>query len=198
MSQNDDATRESCEQLPGLSAVERADLVRLARQALVQYLGEGTMPSCETHSAAMLQQRATFVTLTVRDTGVLRGCRGEVVARQPLIESVVNMAIAAATDDPRFPTVDLAEVSDLHIEISVLSPMEPITPDAIEIGRHGLMIMKGRNAGLLLPQVPVEYGWGREEFLNALCRKAGVPLGTWRGSGVQLFGFECEVWGEED
>jgi len=196
MSQNDDSTPEPLEALPRLSEADREDLLRLARQALAQYLGEGTTPNCETHSGALLQHRATFVTLTDRDTGMLRGCRGEVVARQSLLESVVNMAIAAATDDPRFPTVDLSEVSRLHIEISVLSPMEPIAPSAIEIGRHGLMIMKGRNAGLLLPQVPAEYGWDREEFLNALCRKAGLPPGTWQSSGVQLYGFECEVWGE--
>jgi len=198
MSANGNARPEAFQPLPRLSAAVRGDLLRIARQSLVQYLGEGTMPDCQTDSAALLEPRATFVTLTDRDTGMLRGCRGEVVARQSLIESVGSMAIAAATDDPRFPPVDLAEVSRLHIEISVLSPMEPIEAGAVEIGRHGLMIMKGHNAGLLLPQVPVAYNWDREEFLDALCRKAGLPRGTWKSAGIQLYGFECEVWGEED
>ncbi|UCG86398.1 MAG: AmmeMemoRadiSam system protein A [Gemmatimonadota bacterium] len=198
MSQNEDDAPDAREPLPRLSEVDREELLRLARQTLIQYLGAGAVPSCKTDRSALLEQRATFVTLTVRDSGMLRGCRGEVVARQSLIESVINMAVAAATDDPRFPVVDLAEVPGLHIEISVLSPMEPIEPGAVEIGRHGLMIVKGRNAGLLLPQVPIAYRWDREEFLDAVCRKAGLPLGTWRSAGVQLYGFECEVWGERD
>lgn len=180
-----------------LSDEDKETLLHLARQTLVDFLAAGRTPDCVTDSPALLEQRATFVTLTVRETGDLRGCRGEVVARQQLIESVVSMAVASATDDPRFPTVTLAEVSDLHIEISMLTPLQPIQPDDVVVGKHGLMISKGRLSGLLLPQVPVEWNWGRQEFLDSVCRKAGLPRDTWKDPGAQLFGFECEVWGEE-
>jgi AmmeMemoRadiSam system protein A len=197
MSEDEQQTRDTLKSLPHLSARDREELLRLARRTLVLHLEHGTTPSCATDLDALLEPRATFVTLTERDTGMLRGCRGEVVARQPLIESVAAMAIAAATDDPRFPRVSLAEVHRLRIEISVLSTMDPIEPAEIEIGKHGLMIVRGHAAGLLLPQVAVEYGWRVEEFLGALCRKAGLPAGTWRSRDVQLYGFECEVWGED-
>jgi AmmeMemoRadiSam system protein A len=180
-----------------LSDEDKETLLHLARQTLVDFLEAGRTPDCVTDSPALLEQRATFVTLTVRDTGDLRGCRGEVVARQQLIESVVNMAVASATDDPRFPPVTLAEVAGLHIEISMLTPLESIQPDDVVVGKHGLMISKGRLSGLLLPQVPVEWKWGREEFLDSVCRKAGLPSDTWSDPDAQLFGFECEVWGEE-
>jgi AmmeMemoRadiSam system protein A len=181
-----------------LSEADRQALLRLARQTLVEFLDSGRTPATATDSQALREKRATFVTLTVRETGELRGCRGEVAARQPLIESVVNMAVASATDDPRFPPVALAEVPGLHIEISVLTPLRPINPDDVSVGKHGLMISKGRMSGLLLPQVPVEWNWDREEFLESVCRKAGLPQGTWRDPEVQLFGFQCEVWGEEE
>ncbi len=108
-----------------LSDEDKETLLHLARQTLIDFLEAGRTPDCVTDSPALLEQRATFVTLTVRETGDLRGCRGEVVARQQLIESVVSMAVASATDDPRFPPVTLAEVSDLHIEISMLTPLQP-------------------------------------------------------------------------
>jgi uncharacterized protein (TIGR00296 family) len=79
----------------------------------------------------------------------------------------------------------------------MLTPLQPIHPDDVVVGRHGLMISKGRQSGLLLPQVPVEWSWGREEFLDSVCRKAGLPRDTWKDPDAQLFGFECEVWGEE-
>jgi AmmeMemoRadiSam system protein A len=110
---------------------------------------------------------------------------------------VSNNAISSATDDPRFPPVTAAEVPYLHIEISVLTPMRPIQPEQVEVGRHGLMITKGPNSGLLLPQVPVEWNWSREEFLDSVCRKAGLPPGTWRDADAELLSFECEVWSEE-
>jgi len=104
--------------------------------------------------------------------------------------------IASATDDPRFPPVAMGEVAALHIEISALTPLESITPEEVEVGRHGLLISRGEYSGLLLPQVPVDHGWDREQFLDWVCRKAGLPDGTWRSSDAELRGFECEVWHE--
>ena len=184
-------------QPPTLTDEDKLALLHLARQTLVDYLGNNTLPDLETDSAALLQPRATFVTLRAKDTDELRGCRGEVVARQPLIESIAHTAISSATEDPRFMPVTAEEVPFLHIEISALTPMTPILPEEVIIGRHGLMIQKGPYAGLLLPQVPTAYDWGREEYLEALCHKAGMPGGAWREPGVELLAFEAEVW-EED
>ena len=182
----------------GLSAEDKQTLLHLARQTLNDYLGNGRLPDFEPASPSLLQPRAAFVTLRVRETGDLRGCIGEVIAREPLWKCVLNMAIAAATSDPRFPPVAIGEVPHLHIEISALTPMQPIKPEEVVVGRHGLMIVKGLDRGLLLPQVPVEQGWGREEFLRGLCRKAWLSPNAWKDKDTQLYGFEAEVWGEEE
>jgi AmmeMemoRadiSam system protein A len=173
-------------------------LLRLARKSLYDYLREGKLPQCQTDSAALLEPRATFVSLWDRRSGELRGCRGEVPARRPLVQSVANMVLASATDDPRCPPVTLDEVPELRIEISMLTPLEPIRPEEIVVGRHGLMITQGESSGLLLPQVPVRYGWDPKEFLRGLCRKAGLADDAWKADDTQLRGFETEAWGEEE
>jgi len=181
-----------------LAAEDKQALLRLARQTLNDYLGKGTRPDLEPTLPALLQPRAAFVTLRVRETGALRGCVGEVIAREPLWECVMNMAVAAATGDPRFPPVQVDELPGLHIEISALTPMKPIKPEQVVVGRHGLMIVRGLERGLLLPQVPVEQGWDREEFLRGLCHKAWLPENAWKAKDAQLYAFEAEVWGEEE
>jgi len=181
-----------------LSAEDKQALLRLARQTLNSYLGDGAPPDFKPISPALSEQRAAFVTLRVRETGDLRGCIGEVIAREPLWECVRNMAVAAATEDPRFRPVTIDEVPGLHIEISALTPMKPIKPGEVVVGRHGLMIVKGFDRGLLLPQVPEEQGWNREEFLRGLCLKARLPSNAWKDKDTQLYGFEAEVWGEEE
>jgi AmmeMemoRadiSam system protein A len=108
------------------------------------------------------------------------------------------MAVAAGTQDPRFTPVSVAELKALTFEISALTPMTPIRPDEVEVGRHGLMISRGHFSGLLLPQVPVEQRWDRETYLRGLCAKAGLPSDAWRDDDVELRSFEAEVWGEED
>jgi AmmeMemoRadiSam system protein A len=183
--------------LPVLTVQDKQTLLRLARQTLKDYLGSGSHPDLTTDVASLLQPRATFVTLRRKDNGELRGCRGEVVARQSLIESVVHTTIASATEDPRFMAVSLEEIPHVHIEISALTPLAPIAPDSVVVGRHGLMIRKGPHAGLLLPQVPTAYGWNRDQFLNALCDKAGLPRSAWKERGAELSAFEAEVWQEE-
>jgi AmmeMemoRadiSam system protein A len=180
-----------------LLAEDKQALLRLARQTLASYLGNGAPPDFKPTSPALAEQRAAFVTLRVRETGDLRGCIGEVFAREPLWECVRNMAVAAATEDPRFLPVTIDEVPELHIEISALTPMKPIKPEEVVVGRHGLMIVKGFDRGLLLPQVPEEQGWDREQFLRGLCLKARLPSNAWKDKDTQLFSFEAEVWGEE-
>ncbi|MCH8321309.1 MAG: AmmeMemoRadiSam system protein A, partial [Acidobacteria bacterium] len=116
---------------------------------------------------------------------------------RPLIESVAQMAVAAATRDPRFPAVRVEELPELQIEISALTPLYPLRPEQIQVGVHGLMIVKGKRKGLLLPHVPLAFGWDREDFLANLYLKAGLGMDAWRAGDVELLAFHTEVW-EED
>lgn len=183
---------------PSLSADDKRFLLALSRDTLNAYLAGHRLPSYHVTAPALQVPRATFVTLRRRENGELRGCRGERAARRPLVESVVNMTIASAVDDPRFEPVRLGEVPGLHIEISALTPAHPIRPEEVVVGRHGLMVTAGYAAGLLLPQVPGQFHWDREAFLRAVCEKAGLPEDAWKWRGVRLEGFEAEVWEEED
>ncbi len=193
---NDQSAEASSASVLQIPPEERKTLLLVARKAIEDFLQEVENPPWRTDSPALLQPRATFVTLWRRREDDLRGCRGEPFARRPLIESVTHMAIASATDDPRFPPVRIEEVPGLRIEISALTPIAPIRPEEIEVGRHGLLIVRGRHAGLLLPEVPARHGWSREEFLNGTCEKAGLPEGAWNVAGVELYGFKTEEWSE--
>jgi AmmeMemoRadiSam system protein A len=177
---------------------DRRALLRLARETLASYFAAGLVPERPPPTPALQSPRATFVTLRCHGTGELRGCVGETRARGPLVESVMRMAIAAATEDPRFPAVTAEELPTLRLEISVLTPMEPIRPEDVVVGRHGLLITRGPASGLLLPQVPGAHGWNRTQFLAALCRKAGLPDDAWLSNDTTLYAFESEVWEEED
>jgi AmmeMemoRadiSam system protein A len=183
--------------LTPLSGEDKRLLLRVARMTLEDYLRDGALAEIDVESPALLAQRAAFVTLWRRETDELRGCRGECIPQRPLIESVTLMSIAAAVDDPRFPPVQYDELANLRIEINALSPPHPIRPDEVVVGRHGLMIVRGRHAGLLLPEVPERFGWERVEFLDALCHKAGLPHSAWAMPDTHLFGFESEAWAEE-
>jgi AmmeMemoRadiSam system protein A len=173
-------------------------LLSLARQTLSAHLEGQVSKEVGAGSDAVEEHRPAFVTLRRKGTGELRGCIGEVVAQRPLVQSVARMAVAAGTDDPRFPPVSAEELRQLTFEISALTPMTPIQPDEVRVGKHGLMISRGRFSGLLLPQVPVEQGWNREEYLRGLCQKAGLPSDAWKADDVEIRSFEAEVWGEED
>ena len=142
--------------------------------------------------------RATFVTLRHARTHDLRGCRGEVFARSPLWASVQQVSILSATDDPRVPPVQSAELADMHLEISVLTPLRLVkSPAEVIAGKHGVMIRKGGRGGLFLPQVATEQGWDHDELLSTLCwMKAGLPADAWRKPGVELYVFEAEIFEE--
>ena len=180
-----------------LSEQDRSALLRVARLALTEYLTAGLTPCQSTESSVLLEHRGAFVSLHRRDSGALRGCLGEFLSERPLIESVAQMTIAAATRDPRFPAVTVEELPELQIEISALTPLRPIRPEQIQVGVHGLMIVKGERKGLLLPHVPLDFGWDREDFLANLCLKAGLEMDAWRSGDVELLAFQTEVW-EED
>jgi uncharacterized protein len=137
-----------------------------------------------------------FVTLKLH--GHLRGCLGTLECRRPLAEEVARCAANAAHADPRFSPVRASEVPELSFEVSLLGPLEPIDPndpDAIVIGRHGLVVERGSRRGLLLPQVAPEWGWDRDQFLAHTCRKAGLPSDAWR-RGAAVYRFEAEVFGD--
>lgn len=179
-----------------LTVEERKELLEIARKTLEVYLDTGRMPDVEVRNPALRKEGAAFVTLEKGNR--LRGCIGYTEPRFPLYRTVMECAIAAATEDPRFPPVTREELDDLTIEISVLTPFREVEKiDEIEVGRHGLMVIKGFHRGLLLPQVPVEYGWDRETFLSQTCVKAGLPPDEWK-KGVKILSFEAEVFGEEE
>ncbi len=179
---------------PDLTPARREALLTLARRTLNSYLTDGTLPSYETDDPHLLRLSGVFVTL--QEDGELRGCIGHLRADTPLYRAVQETAIAAATEDPRFPPLTRAELERVRLEISVLSPFRRLTdPMQVEVGTHGLLILKGGQQGLLLPQVAVEEGWDREAFLEGLCRKAGLPTGCWR-EGANLYTFTAVVFGE--
>ncbi|MGE5663052.1 MAG: AmmeMemoRadiSam system protein A [Deltaproteobacteria bacterium] len=177
-----------------LTDAEREELLRIARRAATTWLREGRVPEETPASDRLNAPGAAFVTLT--EMGRLRGCIGYTEARAPLYRTVQECAVASATEDPRFLPVTADEMGAVRIEISVLTPLLPIRPDAVDVGVHGLMVKRGGRRGLLLPQVPAEHGWDREKFLSQVCAKAGLPGNAWR-TGAELYSFTAEVFGEK-
>lgn len=171
---------------------ERACL-KLARQALEHYFEAGDRLRSPVKSGPLKEKRGAFVTLTVG--GELRGCIGYPLPVKPLDETVIEMAVAAATEDSRFDPLAPDELKRLKIEISVLGLPEPAEAGRIEVGRHGLIVSKGYRRGLLLPQVPVEHGWDRETFLRHGCLKAGLPPDEWK-RGAEIETFTAQVFSE--
>jgi hypothetical protein len=177
-----------------LTAGEKADLLKLARAALTEHLARRPEIDDLTGRDAFRVPRGVFVTLT--KGGELRGCIGYIEPVLPLGQAVIRTAIYAATEDPRFPPVAPAELEGLRVEISVLTPAREIAdPRLVQVGTHGLIVEKDGARGVLLPQVPGEFGWGREEFLDQVCLKAGLPRKAWK-QGARLFVFEAIVFHE--
>jgi len=179
-----------------LNDVQKRALVALARQSVVAIVAR---------AAASVPQPvddlpAPFgVFVTIRRGGQLRGCLGTLECRHGLAAEVIRCAADAATEDPRFPPVSGDELSELVIDVSVLGPLEeiaPADPAAVVVGRHGLVVERGAQRGLLLPQVATEWGWTAAEFLSQTCRKASLPLDAWQ-NGARVYRFEAEVFGED-
>ena len=136
--------------------------------------------------------------VTLKKQGRLRGCIGLIEGKKPLYETVEEMAQTAAFKDPRFRPVKEDEFKELDIEISALTPLRQIEDvNEIEVGRHGIYIVKGFHSGLLLPQVATEYNWDRNTFLRETCVKAGLPLNAWKDKGTKIFIFSASVFGED-
>jgi AmmeMemoRadiSam system protein B/AmmeMemoRadiSam system protein A len=172
----------------------RSELLRLARSAVTEFVGRRAVIVDRSGRAEFAEPRAAFVTLTKR--GDLRGCIGFIEPVAPLGRAVIQAAIFAATEDPRFPPVAASEIGDLRIEISVLTPVREIgNPREVTVGTHGLIVERDGRKGVLLPQVPVENGWDRETFLEQASLKAGLPRDAWR-RGAKLSVFEAIVFHE--
>jgi AmmeMemoRadiSam system protein A len=181
---------------PEFSLAERTQLLSLAHLSILSALEPEPKQSeipLDPPTAHLAELRGVFTSLYLR--GALRGCVGYPFPTTSLYRAVAETARAAAFEDTRFEPVTLDEAPSLQIELSVLSPPRPILADAIEVGRHGLLISASGHRGLLLPQVPVERGWNRITFLEQTCRKAGLPLDAWQ-KGATLEAFTAEVFGE--
>jgi uncharacterized protein len=179
--------------MPPLSDRDKAQLLRLARQAVEQCTLGSRLPVEEPEEKSLGAGCGAFVTL--RKAGLLRGCIGHIEASTSLCQTVRECAVAAASRDPRFEPVTPLELADLHIEISVLSALTDIRPEEVEVGRHGLLISRDFHHGLLLPQVATQWCWDREQFLEQTCIKAGLPPDAWR-QGARLQAFTAEVFAE--
>jgi AmmeMemoRadiSam system protein A len=167
--------------------------LRLAHDSILSAL-EGRDIPLDPPTAHLAEPRGAFTTLYL--DGELRGCVGYVLPVSSLYRAVADTARAAAFEDTRFRPVTLPEASQLEIELSILSPPQPISIEAIEVGRHGLLIGMAGNRGLLLPQVPTEHNWDRITFLEQTCRKAGLPTDAWK-NGAAIEAFTAEIFGEK-
>jgi len=171
-------------------------LLRVARKSIESGFAEETPSRLATESTIMDERVGAFVTLKKR--GRLRGCIGFLEGKTPLYETIEKMAQAAAFEDPRFPPVKNDELADLDIEISVLTPLIQIRDvGEIEVGKHGIYIVKGFHSGVLLPQVATEYNWDRITFLRETCNKAGLPQDAWKDADTKIFIFSASVFGEK-
>ena len=186
------------------SEADRRLLLRLAREAIASHVGRVLQESAlrdpqsamENPHSVLAQAGGAFVTLHKR--GDLRGCIGHIEPTDPLGRVVPRCAVAACSSDPRFPPIVPAELEEIDVEISLLGPLEPIAgPQDIVIGRDGLVVERGWQRGLLLPQVATEWKWDADAFLAHTCQKAGLPRDAWR-QGAKVWRFEAEVFGEDN
>ncbi len=177
-----------------LQTSDKRALLRLARETIKRYLTTETVPLPRGFSSRLNVPQGAFVTL--KKQGELRGCIGHIPPEVQLCQTVADMAAQAAFNDRRFKPVELAELDDIELEISVLTPMKAVTgPDQIKTGRDGVVIFKEGKSAVFLPQVAVEQKWGRDEMLDNLCLKAGLPADCWK-SGARFQVFQADVFSE--
>jgi AmmeMemoRadiSam system protein A len=182
-----------------LSKNEKEVLLRDAREAIVSNLEKrgARYIAAENPDGQLNAPCGAFVTL--HKGKQLRGCIGRMSSPSPLLETIREMAVAAALGDPRFPPLTTGELEKCVIEISVLSPLEECPrPETVRVGLHGLYLIYRGRSGVLLPQVPVEQGWDREAFLDYICVKAGLPPDSYKAPGAKLYTFTALVFGEEE
>lgn len=182
--------------MPSLSDSDRLAILKLAREAVFAAVSHRRQIPAPAAPPILLEPRGAFVTLHVR--GNLQGCIGVISPRDPLGETIVHCAISAALEDPRFAPLRPDQLPHLAVEVSLLSPMEPIRAEDVIVGTHGLLVERSRNRGLLLPQVATEHHFTPERFLEETCHKAGLPRSAWKEPDTQLFAFTCEILQETE
>ena len=180
--------------MPSLSEEDRTAILELARQGVLHAVCHERPLSYFPTTGIFAERRGLFVTLHVAKK--LRGCIGVVEGNAALGETLTRCAADAALHDPRFSRMRAEEMDTLEVEVSLLSPLQPIRPEEVEIGTHGLLVERGPRRGLLLPQVALEHRLSREQFLSETCAKAGLPRDAWRDPETQLRGFQCEIIAE--
>lgn len=179
-----------------LTPEEKENLLKLARASIEKRLLGETKIEVKTDFPIFNEKRAAFVTLHIH--GNLRGCIGQIIATNKLVDTIREMAVSAAFGDPRFPALTKKEYSEIDVEISVLTPIQEIESwKEVKIGVHGIIISKGYYKGLLLPQVATEYGWDSETFISHGCMKAGLPRDEYK-RGIKLEIFAANVFGEKE
>jgi len=179
-------------------------LVKTARAVVTDFLKtKNKMKLDKDFEESFSSNAGVFVTLNHQSN--LRGCIGYPLPDKKLYNALLEAAISAATEDPRFPSVAFEELDQITFEVTVLTPPQEIEvsdpleyPSKIKVGRDGLIVKSGFNSGLLLPQVPKEYGWNEEEFLGHTCEKAGLPKEQWKKKDTKILKFEGIVFKEQD
>jgi hypothetical protein len=179
---------------------EKNVLLKLARDTLVSYLNKQKLPVINLNkyniNPRLIQNQGVFVTLN--KNGQLRGCIGYIKGQAPIYQAVVRNTINAATQDPRFYPMNATETKDVTIEISIMSPLKKISSlDEIKVGTHGLYLVKGENSGILLPQVPGQFGWDKKTFLEQVSQKAGLAKNAYK-EGADIYIFSAQIFGEKE
>lgn len=181
-----------------LSVEEGKRAIKLAREAIITFLGDHARITPRL-GGTFKEKRGVFVTLKKNE---LRGCIGHPYPDMPLSDAIVNSAITAATGDPRFRPVQINELDDITIEVTILTPPKLIEgkanerPGKIQIGKHGLLVKFGPASGLLLPQVATEYNFDAREFLSQTCIKAGLTPDMWLDKRAEVYTFEGQIFAE--
>jgi AmmeMemoRadiSam system protein A len=172
-------------------------LIEAARSAISSRLMQKAGCYPESVTPALLVPCGAFVTL--KSEGFLRGCIGRISSTKSLLQTVKEVAVSSAFEDPRFPPVTKSEWPSIRVEVSVLSPLKRVVdPQGVCVGTHGVLIRSGFNSGLLLPQVATEQGWDRETFLAHACRKASLPADAWKDQRTQIEVFSAMVFEQEE
>jgi len=182
-------------------------LVRLARKTVDEYVTQKRKPETPEDTSEQLRLKSgVFVTLNSISGNqvILRGCIGRPYPTQPLVEATIDSSVDSAVNDPRFPQVTPTELDNIIIDLSVLTPPKKIeytNPEdllnLVKVGRDGLIAVRGMWKGLLLPQVPVDWNWNTQEFLEHTCNKAGLPEDAWKDQETEFMSFQAEIFGEE-
>jgi len=178
-----------------LTESQKKTLIAIVHKTLRSYLETGKLQKIEKNDPLLKQKCGAFVTL--HRFGNLRGCIGHIQADMPIYKIIQEMAISAATLDPRFQAVTIDELKDITVEISLISPLFKISVDQIKIGVHGLMVIYKGRRGLLLPRVPAERNWDVKTYLDNLCLKAGIPTDIW-DDDPELYAFTAIEFGERE